>query len=160
MLRNTVDRKALHPRIPSYEEIPGFEPLISVEYGHLNAIFFVEGHLCFTLEVLLHEQHPDYSPPALQEFGCFQQRWLCFPNVRDVKWLSLTIEPAFEDENGPARLGENWAFWPENGAYHLSGDWGEVRIESDIPLVLKSASEFRDYRRMLALSGPHLPHVV
>lgn len=91
-----------------------------------------EKEISFTVEAVLTEDHPMYSPPSQNEQYCYKRARIVFKGVKNVKWLERNSKP-FTDANGSEDYGNIDSFELSSEGYHLLGDWGEVIICSETP---------------------------
>lgn len=97
--------------------------------------------LSFTIEAVLTEQHPDYTPPKPGEQYCYADAQLIFPNTSAVQWISRAATP-YTDASGEVDLGNIDQMDRVDDHWRISGDWGEVLVyTNDLPeLQLRSGS--------------------
>lgn len=94
-----------------------------------------ENQVSFTVEMVLTEEHPMYSPPHNGEQYCYKKGKIIFQELKAVKWLNRNMQP-FTDANNSEDYGNIDSFQSSSEGYHLSGDWGEVIINSSPPKVV------------------------
>jgi hypothetical protein len=91
-----------------------------------------ESQLSFTVEAVLTEEHPMYSPPKQDEQYCYKRARIVFRGLKNVEWLERNSKP-FTDGDGCDDYGNIDCFEFSLEGYHLVGDWGEVIIWSNQP---------------------------
>jgi hypothetical protein len=97
-----------------------------------------DGSLTFEVEASLWPGHPLYSKPPKTDWTCYRKATLRFPGVRRIEGLRTMAEtPSTTDPDDSIDYGSfHGLHLADDGRYHLSGDFGEVTIESD-PLVFE-----------------------
>lgn len=108
---------------------------IYLEDSFVLAVDESNGQLTFCMDLVLTENHPEYSSPKEDEQYCFKRGQIVFPNLNSVKWISKNLHP-FRDADGNYDYGNIDFFELRPGGYHLLGDWGEVIINSSEPKVV------------------------
>lgn len=86
--------------------------------------------LAITMEIVLTEDHPKYQDPFENEVYCYAKAKILFPEMRSIRWIRRNRQPAI-DASGDKDFGNIDSFVQENDSYRLSGDWGEVVVESN-----------------------------
>ena len=86
----------------------------------------------FLIEFVLTEKSPFYSSPESGNQYCYKKGRLIFPGIKAIEWKRQTFKKT-TDLNGEIDYGNIDSFVKEEKKYHLSGDWGEVFIESEAP---------------------------
>ena len=124
--------------MPNYDSLPGFEH-VYLEDSYVLAILASLAYLRFDMDVVLCPGHPAYSAPRDGEQYCYRNGRLEFEGIQSVEWIELRIRPSI-DASGDVDFGNIDLFTHESGRFELTGDWGSVRIVSQIPrLVLSQA---------------------
>ena len=97
-----------------------------------------DGSLVFEVEASLWPCHPLYTKPPKTDWTCYRKATLRFPKVRRIEGLRAMAEtPSTTDPDGSVDYGSfHGLHQADDGHYHLSGEFGEVTIESD-PLVFE-----------------------
>jgi len=93
-----------------------------------------ENQVAFTVEMVLTEDHMMYSLPHIGEQYCYKKGKIIFQELKAVKWLNRNMRP-FTDADDSEDYGNIDSFQLSSEGYHLSGDWGEVIINSPPPKV-------------------------
>jgi len=93
-----------------------------------------EHHISFTVEMVLTEKHPLYTPPHTGEQYCYQKGMIIFQELCSVNWINRSMQ-SFTDADDSEDYGNIDSFVLSPEGYHLSGDWGEVIINSSYPKV-------------------------
>lgn len=112
-----------------YSETPDLAPYY-LEDSFVLAIDENEQSLTFNLELVLTEQHPDYSPPKPGEQYCYADGLLVFNRPSNIDWISRHFR-ANTDAAGEEDLGNIDFLKQESDTWRLGGDWGEVRVTID-----------------------------
>lgn len=81
----------------------------------------------FELEAVLTPEHPSYLPPKPNEQHCYKKLVLSLRNCSNVNWIKKSLRPS-TDANGDIDYGNIDHFSVTNDRLHLSGEWGEVRL--------------------------------
>ena len=112
----------------NYYQWDGFKDIYLEDSFVLN--FSESGRqVSFTMEIVLTEKHPMYFPPQKDEQYCYKRGKIVFQGLKTVKWLTKNIRP-FTDADNNEDYGNIDSFRLTSEGYHLSGDWGEVIINS------------------------------
>lgn len=88
--------------------------------------------ISFVVEMVLTEEHPEYSCPKKDEQYYYKKGEIIFGEITGVRWLRRNTHPTFigmENQD----LGNIDFFELTQGSYHLAGEWGEVIINSASP---------------------------
>ena len=93
-----------------------------------------EDQVSFTVEIVLTDEHPMYSSPHKDEQYCYKKGKIIFQDVESVKWLNRNMHP-FTDADDSEDYGNIDSFQLSSEGYRLTGDWGEVIINSSPPKV-------------------------
>ncbi len=93
-----------------------------------------KSHVSFMVEMVLTEEHPMYSKPHKGEQYCYKKGGIIFRKVKTARWLNRNMRP-FTDADGSEDYGNIDFFKLSSEGYHLSGDWGEVVLNSIPPEV-------------------------
>lgn len=117
----------------SYDQLPELEH-VYLEDSYVLDIKEKPLSLEFLLELVLTENHPDFSPPEPDEQYCYRRAWLVFPGLQGVRWLNKTMKP-YTDATGSTDYGNIDVLIAENGKYRIEGDWGIVEVESSAPTL-------------------------
>ena len=107
---------------------------IYLEDSFVLGLFEDQDSIEFELEAVLTEKHQSYHPPKPNEQHCYKKLVLRFGNCSNVNWIRKSLRPS-TDANGEIDYGNIDRFSVEKDQLHLSGDWGEVRLQcSDVSL--------------------------
>ena len=120
-------------RQQEYWQLSGLEH-VYLEDSYVLDVREERSSLEFLLELVLTEDHPDYTSPEPGEQYCYRKAQLVFPNVQDVRWLEKTATP-YRDATGSIDYGNIDALTAEQGHYRIEGDWGVVEVESSAPTL-------------------------
>lgn len=88
----------------------------------------------FLLDVVLTENHPLYTQPKQNEQYCFKRAAINFSEVTAVIWIEVNMI-AFTGAAGEIDFGNIDSFIYDGEYYNLSGDWGELKIQSGKPTI-------------------------
>lgn len=88
----------------------------------------------FFLEAVLTENHPLYTSPLPGEQYCYRRITLKFPHPQTYN-LTLNKMLPIVDPDGTWDYGNIDEFFMENETYHLIGEWGELTVVSDPPVI-------------------------
>lgn len=109
-----------------YAEVPS---LVSyyLEDSFVLAITSGQQSLSFQLEVVLTEDHPDYTGPQPGEQYCYAHGVLTFHDITHVDWVRRNTA-IYTDAAGDEDLGNIDVLQREDTHWRISGDWGETLI--------------------------------
>lgn len=93
-----------------------------------------DDQIIFCLEVILSEKHKHYHIPKQGEKYCYRRGLLKFQQLECVKWRSKKLGSKANNRNS-GDIGNIDVFKREGDFYQLSGDWGEVYINSVKPVL-------------------------
>lgn len=93
-----------------------------------------ENQITFKVEMVLTEDHPLYTSPREDEQYCYKKGKIIFNDVQAINWINRSFQP-FTDADGSEDYGNIDLFELSSNGYHLSGDWGEVVINSLAPKI-------------------------
>lgn len=133
-LRDTAGR-ILHPMeaLP-YHELPGFDGYY-FEDGWVRGLYASTLQLVIEIDAVLTGHHPHFGEPNPGEIYCYERVAVLFPNARHVEWIQpLTLQP-HRDPDGSVDYGNIDVFTRSGDVSHLRGEWGEVCVVSDLPVV-------------------------
>ncbi|OLR90326.1 hypothetical protein BJP25_03595 [Actinokineospora bangkokensis] len=94
------------------------------------------GVLRFRLDAVLTPEHPDWHPPHPGEQHCYVGAHLTFRACTRVEWISRT-GATYTDASGEADHGNIDTMTRHPTHWHLTGDWGEVRVHTTEPPALE-----------------------
>jgi len=112
----------------NYYEWNNFENTY-LEDSFVLSIEEFERGLSFIVEVVLTENHPLYLSPNTGEQYCYRKGKIIFQELKSVEWLNRSTQP-FTDAVDSEDYGNIDTFTLASDGYHLSGDWGEVIVNS------------------------------
>ena len=113
---------------------------VYLEDSYVLGVVENENSITFQMEVVLTERHPFYSSPKPSEQYCYKKGEITFPNTKEVNWILKLFKPS-DDSSGEIDYGNIDSFVLEGGKYHLMGEWGEILIESEIPILTFKTNE-------------------
>lgn len=88
-----------------------------------------EIQISFTVEMVLTENHPLYTPPSSRDKYCYKTGKIIFRRLESVSWISKNMQQ-FIDADETVDYGNIDLFELNPDGYHILGDWGEVIIEA------------------------------
>ena len=112
----------------NYYDWEGFAD-IYLEDSFVLRICESSDEITFTVEAVLTENHPLYTPPENDEQYCYKKAKIVFQDLSSVVWVNRDETP-FKDVSGEEDYGNIDVFQLLNGRYRLSGDWGELEVTS------------------------------
>jgi hypothetical protein len=112
-----------------YYEISGLEH-IYLEDSFVLKIEEWDDRLEFLLDLVLTEKHSQYTSPTDDEQYCYKKAFLVFKKCDAINWIEKG-ENSFFDSSGETDYGNIDSLTQEGKNYHLSGDWGEVKLVTD-----------------------------
>lgn len=112
----------------SYYDWEGFAG-IYLEDSFVLGICESPNEISFTVEAVLTESHPLYTPPESDEQYCYKKGKIIFQGLKCVKWINRKEAP-FSDASGEEDYGNIDVFELSNDKYVLAGDWGGLEVTS------------------------------
>ncbi|MBF6125147.1 hypothetical protein [Nocardia brasiliensis] len=94
----------------------------------------------FVLEAVLTPGHPCYRVPAPGEKHAYLEGDLVFCDVLGVEWLDRSFQ-RYSDVTGAEDLGNIDSLTSQDGVYSVIGDWGSVRIYSNVDPEFKARAD-------------------
>jgi hypothetical protein len=116
----------------NYWQFPGFEN-IYLEDSYVLSIND-KTSIQILLEAVLTENHSLYTQPLPEEQYCYRRMSLNFPYPQTYDLVLNNISPIAEPD-GSVDYGNIDEFFSADGKYYLRGEWGELTIVSDPPLL-------------------------
>lgn len=117
----------------NYSKFSGFE-YVFLEDSFVLKIKTNSLSADFNMEFVLTKNHQFYEKPKPNEMYCYKKGVINFPKVEEVVWTEVSMNPSI-DIDSEVDFGNIDSFYFENDFYHLSGDWGEVKIKSQSPSI-------------------------
>jgi hypothetical protein len=116
----------------NYWQLPGFENI----YLEDSYVLSINANISIQilLEAVLTENHPLYTPALSGEQYCYRQMTVNFPHPQTYD-LVLNNISAIADPDGSVDYGNIDDFFMADDKYYLRGEWGELTIVSDPPLL-------------------------
>jgi hypothetical protein len=115
--------------VRQYFELAGFENLY-LEDSFVLSIRVAPRRVEIEIEFVLHDGHPQYEAPAVDEQYCYRRGSIVFDAIRRVRWSGLgEIAPAV-DARGDADYGGINSLGEDEETYRVEGDFGSLEIES------------------------------
>jgi hypothetical protein len=118
----------------TYTDLPGLADVYLEDSFVLEVRESVDS-LTFRLDLVLTQDHPRYHDPLPGEQYCYVRGTLTFTQASKIDWIERG-NAQFRDANDEVDMGNIDFFEVEEGAFHIGGDWGEVRIFSTAPPTL------------------------
>ncbi len=107
---------------------------IYLEDSYVIDIAEQENAFTFSVEFVLLKSHPLFHPPEPGEAHCYKRGKIIFPNPIEVVWIEKKMHPIV-DITEDVDFGNIDTFNFDGSNYHLTGDWGNIMIKSDPPLL-------------------------
>lgn len=117
----------------NYLAFLGFEN-VYMEDSYLLEVFEFSSRLVLDLELVLMEKHALYSLPLAGEKYCYKKASLIFPCLKELDWLSRSFS-AIRGVDGVVDYGNIEEFYKLNSYYYVSGEWGELKVSSNLPII-------------------------
>jgi len=117
-------------------QIP-YSNLVGLEHIYLedSYVLNIVNPTTYELELVLCESHPQYKPPLEGEQYCYKKVILKFPNSSFSDLRKSNMSPVV-DSDGSHDYGNIDIFYQdEDKSYYMQGDWGNVRIQADPPII-------------------------
>lgn len=117
----------------NYWQFPGFEN-IYLEDSYVLSIN-AKTSIQILLETVLTENHSLYTQPLPGEQYCYRRMTVNFPHPQTYDLVVNNISP-IADPDGSIDYGNIDEFFRADGKYYLRvGEWGELTIVSDPPMI-------------------------
>lgn len=116
-----------------YSRLSGLENLF-LEDSYVLDILEGNSEVKFSMEFVFTEAHPLYQAPNEGEQYCYHKGYLVFENVSHFNKFCRT-PTEYTDANNEVDLGNIETFSSLGGRFVLSGDWGELDIQSESPKI-------------------------
>ncbi|AFT98855.1 hypothetical protein [Nocardia brasiliensis] len=113
-----------------YTDFPSLSG-IYLEDSYVIDILESRSEVQFVLEAVLTPVHPCYRAPASGEKHAYLCGDLVFCDVQGVEWLDRSFQ-RYVDATGAKDLGNIDSLASRDGVYSVIGDWGSVRIRSNV----------------------------
>lgn len=117
----------------AYPNFQGFENIF-LEDSYVLKIRTSKSLAEFLVEIVLTKNHPMYSKPTPKEHYCYKKGIISFPKIENIVWVEVNMFPSI-DANNEVDFGNIDSFFYEDGFYNISGDWGEMKIQSQKPII-------------------------
>ena len=115
-----------------YSQFPGFENL-DLENSNVLTIK-AKASVEILIEAILTENHPLYTPPLPGEKYCYREMTIKFFSPQSYNLILKKMTP-IREPNGSIDYGNiDELFW-EDGKYYVNGEWGELTIVSEPPIL-------------------------
>jgi hypothetical protein len=119
--------------LENYWTFFGFEN-VYLEDSYLLNVQINNSSIEFLVETVLTENHPLYTHPLPNEQYCYKKYKIKFPYVRDYQWINKKMTP-IHNPDGSVDYGNIDEFYLKNKKYHILGEWGELEIVSEPPIL-------------------------
>ena len=116
----------------NYWQFPGFEN-IYLEDSYVLSIN-AKTSIQILLEAVLTENHPLYTQALPGEQYCYGRMTVNFPHLQTYDLVLNNISP-IADPDGSVDYGNIDDFFMVDDKYYLRGEWGELTIVSDPPIL-------------------------
>ncbi|WP_449419289.1 hypothetical protein [Phormidium nigroviride] len=117
----------------NYWDFKGFEN-VYLEDSYVLGIHRSTSELCIHIEAVLTENHSLYTQPLPGEQYCYRRMTIKFLHPHTYNLVLQNINP-IPDLDGSVDYGNIDDFFSADGKYYLRGEWGELTIVSDPPLL-------------------------
>ncbi len=117
----------------NYWQFSGFEN-IYLEDSYVLSIN-AKTSIQILLEAVLTGNHSLYTQPLPGEQYCYRRMTVNFPHPQTYDLVLNNISP-IADPDGSVDYGNIDDFFSADGKYYLRGEWGELTIVSDPPILL------------------------
>lgn len=117
----------------NYWEFNGFEN-VYLEDSYVLGIHPSTSGFRIRIEAVLTEKHPLYSQPLTGEKYCYRRMTIKFSHPHTYNLVLQNINP-IPDPDGRVDYGNIDEFFSDDGKYYIRGEWGELTIVSDPPLL-------------------------
>lgn len=113
------------------KDYPEFSDLAEVYLEDSYVLSILEGGttIAFELEVVLTERHPRYHTPVGDEQYCYAHALLVIDDATDIVWLQRN-DVHNVDPDGTVDLGNIYSLRYLHHRYEVTGEWGEVSVNS------------------------------
>ena len=119
-----------------YSDLPGFHSLY-LEDSFVLDVLARPASVVFEVELVLTEDHPDYSLPRPNEQYCYRRGRIIFDDVTRLLWLTKNIAPA-RDAVGESDYGGFDSLTADGSTFSVSGEFGELDLEASACKVVLS----------------------
>lgn len=119
-----------------YNNIEGLENIF-LEDSYVLDVRENDDSIEFYLDLVITKGHPMYKEPGREVQHCYKKAKIVFPRVLGIQWNEKRFEK-FTDASGEIDYGNIDEFLFRNGKYYLSGEWGDVEINSKPPKLIFS----------------------
>jgi hypothetical protein len=117
----------------NYWEFNGFEN-VYLEDSYVLGIHPSTSGFRIRIEAVLTENHFLYTRPLPGEKYCYRRMTIKFSHPHTYNLVLQNINP-IPDPDGSVDYGNIDEFFSDDGKYYLRGEWGELTIVSDPPLL-------------------------
>lgn len=117
----------------NYWQFPGFEN-VYLEDSYVLSFNKTDSSVEIPIEAVLTETHPLYAPPLPGEQYCYRQMTIRFFLPQTYNFVLKKMTP-IRDPDGSIDYGNIDEFFLENGKYYLNGEWGDLTIVSEPPIL-------------------------
>ncbi|UTW58743.1 hypothetical protein KFE96_00100 [Kordiimonas sp. SCSIO 12603] len=109
---------------------------VYLEDSFVRSIVYDRNAIVFQLDLVLLECHAQYSAPKPSEEYCYRLADLRFERLARVVWNKIYMKASIDADN-EIDFGNIDSFQSHQGAFFLSGDWGELEVQcSDLELII------------------------
>jgi len=117
----------------NYWEFNGFEN-VYLEDSYVLGIYPSTSGFLIRIEAVLTENHLFYTQPLTGEKYCYRRMTIKFSHPHTYNLVLQNINP-IPDPDGRVDYGNIDEFFSDDGKYYIRGEWGELTIVSDTPLL-------------------------
>ena len=116
----------------NYWQFPGFEN-VYLEDSYVLAIK-AKASVEILIEAVLTENHPLYASPLPGEQYCYRQMTIKFLSPQTYSLVLKKMTP-IPNPDGSIDYGNIDEFYMNDGKYYMDGEWGELTIISEPPIL-------------------------
>jgi hypothetical protein len=113
-----------------YFEVPGLTG-VYLEDSFVLEVRERPGELRLRMEVVLTQGHPRYRAPGADEQYCYADAWLVLGGAARIEWEQRSPR-RFTDAAGEEDLGNVDELRRVGGEWVVAGDWGRVRVRTEM----------------------------
>lgn len=114
--------------VHDYTELPALTHFV-LEESWVREVQASPGILVFKLDLTFAASHPELQPPRAGEMHYGREGEIRFTGVSTLNWMGQGAKPAI-DANNETDWGAIDTFTWNGTTYHLSGDFGDIRVDA------------------------------
>ncbi|WP_454812798.1 hypothetical protein [Paenarthrobacter nitroguajacolicus] len=109
---------------------------VYLEDSWILSITATPGRLELVLDIVLRENHPDYTNPKTGEQYCYKKGSLVFEAVTQLHWTGWGDIKATTDRHGETDYGSLDVIAFNDNVWSMNGDFGQINLTSDLPQII------------------------